>query len=385
MTGPGKSTIQLIDLQAQRQRLEPGLSEAIQRVLDHGKFIMGPEIGELEAQLSAFCGARHAITCSSGTDALLMALMAQGVGKGDAVFVPAFSFAATAEVVVLAGATPFFVDVRRDTFNMCAVSLEAAIEAASARGLNPAVLVPVDLFGQPADYRTLLPIAKAHDLFVLCDAAQSFGASLDGNRMGSFGDATAFSFFPAKPLGCYGDGGAVMTDDDDLADRMRSIRVHGKGTHKYDNVRVGLNARLDTIQAAILLEKLKIFEDEIEKRQAVAERYGGGLGVFLQTPAVIDGAVSAWAQYTILLEDRDEVAASLREQGVPTAVYYPMPLDKQTAYRDYPGSPGGTPNCDYLSQRVLSLPMHPYLTVADMEAWFVALRSTSVVQTNVAQ
>ena len=270
--------IAFIDLQAQRRRMGRRIEDAIGRVLEHGRFIMGPEVRTLEEQLAEFAGVKHVVTCASGTDALQLPLMAWGIGRGDAVFVPAFTFAATAEVVALVGATPVFVDVLDDSFNMDATSLEAAITSVAAQGrLNPAAVIPVDLFGRPADYDALLPVAERHGLRVLADAAQGFGATYGGKRAGSIGDAAATSFFPAKPLGCYGDGGAVFTDDDDVAAVLRSLRVHGQGADKFNNVRIGVNGRLDTVQAAILLEKLAIFEDEIAARQMVADGYAAGL------------------------------------------------------------------------------------------------------------
>ncbi len=356
--------IAFIDLAAQRRRLGDRIDRAIARVLDHGQFIMGPEVAELETRLAAYAGVRHAVSCSSGTDALLMALMAWGIGPGDAVFAPSFTFASTAEAPALLGATPVFCDVHADTFNLDPASLEAAVAAAAAAGLRPRAVIPVDLMGQPADYRRIIPIARAHGLKVLADAAQSFGAELDGRRAGGLADATATSFFPAKPLGCYGDGGAVLTDDDDLAAILRSIRVHGKGAHKYDNVRIGINGRLDTLQAAILLEKLSVFPDEMAARRRIARRYDGRLAGVARTPRLIDGAQSAWAQYTLVLEDqgrRDGLAAALGTAGVPTGVYYPLPLHRQIAYRGCPTAPGGNPVAESLAQRVLSLPMHPDL------------------------
>lgn len=370
------SPVQPIDLQAQRSRLEPGISDAIQRVLDHGKFIMGPEVAALEEALAAQCGGRHTITCSSGTDALLMGLMAAGVGHGDAVFVPAFTFAATAEVVVRVGAVPFFVDVRSDTFDMDADSLEATIAACDSQGLRPAAVIPVDLFGQPADYRTILPIARRNNLFVLCDAAQSFGATLDNAAVGTLGDATAVSFFPTKPLGCYGDGGAVLTDDDELATRLRSLRVHGKGKAKYDNVRIGLNARLDTIQAAVLLEKLRIFKDEVAARQLIAARYSKGLAPIVPPPVVRQGTTSVWAQYTIAIDDRDRVLAHLQERSIAAGVYYPTPLNRQEAYKYYPLSPQGAPNAEQLARQVVSLPLHPYLDEQSQDSVIAAVRDS---------
>ncbi len=356
--------IPFIDLKAQRARIGKRMDEAVLRVVDHGGYIMGPEIRELEDKLAAFCGAKHCITCANGTDALGLALMAFGVKPGDAVFVPAFTFVATAEVVAWLGATPVFVDVQEDTFNIDPASLEAAIEAASGMDLTPRAVIPVDLFGQPADYRRILPIAERNGLMVLSDAAQSFGARLGNKATGTFGDATATSFFPAKPLGCYGDGGAVFTQDDELAATLRSLRVHGQGSNKYDNVRIGINGRMDTIQAAVLLEKLSIFPDEIEARQAAADRYARMLADVAGLPILMPDATSVWAQYTLQVDDRDAVQEACKRENVPTAIYYPIPLSQQIGYREYPVVPGGTPVSDTLARRVLSLPMHPYLDEA---------------------
>ena len=368
------SSIAFIDLQAQRARLGDAVDRAIAKVLDHGRFIMGPEVAELEKRLADMGGAAHCVSCSSGTDSLLLVLMAWGIGPGDAVIVPAMTFASTAEVVALTGATPVFCDVQPDTFNMDPASVESAVATAKDAGLNLKAIIPVDLFGQPADYPAIQKIADAHGLKVMADSAQSYGGALNGKAVGSWGDATSVSFFPAKPLGCYGDGGAVLTDNADLAARMRSLRVHGQGTNKYDNVAVGLNARLDTIQAAVLLAKLDIFADEIEKRQAVAARYAEGLAGIATPPAVIDGAVSAWAQYTIRVQDRNAVAATLKEKGVPTAVYYPVALSDQPAYAHYPRAGNGTPVSQALAHDVLSLPMHPYLDAATQDRILTALK-----------
>ena len=362
-----------IDLQAQRARIGPAIDQAIARVLDHGQFIMGPEVRELEDRLGAFCGAKHAIACASGTDALLLALMAEGIGPGDAVFVPAFAFVATAETAALAGATPVFVDVLPNTFNMDPDSLDAAIGIAEGLGLRPRAVIPVDLFGQAAEYGRIGAIADRHGLTVVADAAQSFGATLDQRRVGTIGRIATTSFFPAKPLGCYGDGGAIFTDDDNIANVLRSLLFHGKGSEKYDNVRIGMNGRLDTIQAAILLAKLDIFDHEVTLRQQVAERYDVGLGDVVQVPRLIEGATSVWAQYTLVLDHRDEVAARLKEQGIPTAIYYPRPLHRQTAYGDFPTAPGGLPVSEDLATRVLSLPMHPYLDAATQDHIVAAL------------
>lgn len=356
--------IPFIDLAAQQERIRPLIDAAIAQVLAHGRYILGPEVGELEEALAEFCGAKHCITTSSGTDALLMPLMAWGIGQGDAVFVPTFTFVATAEVVALTGATPVLVDVDEDSFNMDPASLEAAIETTSSSGLVPRAVIPVDLFGQPADYESIAAVAQAQNLRLLADSAQSFGATSRGRSAGSIGDAAATSFFPAKPLGCYGDGGAVFTNDDELADILRSLRGHGGGRDKYDNIRVGINGRLDTIQAAILLEKLKIFPDELERRQFVADRYASGLDGAVITPSIQDDFQSAWAQYTVRVGDRDTLAATCKSANIPTAIYYPTPLHKQTAYAQFPTAPDGAPVSETLAREVLSLPMHPYLEPA---------------------
>ena len=355
--------IPFIDLAAQRRRLGSAVDVAVSRVLAHCQFILGPEVCSFEEELAAFCGAKHAVTCASGTDALVLALRAFGVGPGDAVICPSFTFCATAEVAVLVGATPVFVDVDPVTFNIDVKGIAGAIEAAKQAGLTPKAIIPVDLFGLPADHPRVAAIAEAENLFVLDDAAQGFGAMHHNRRLGTFGHATATSFFPAKPLGCYGDGGAVMTDDANLADLMRSIRVHGQGSDKYDNVRIGLASRLDTIQAAVLSEKLKIFPDEIEARNAIARRYTRELGDVAIVPAVPDGLTSVWAQYTIRLAPgrRDALAATLRGQGIPTAIYYPIPLHKQGAYRTYPVSRSGLANSERLADEVISLPVHAYI------------------------
>ena len=356
--------IEFIDLQAQRRRIAGRIEAAIGRVLAHGRFILGPEVAELERHLAEFCGARHVLTCANGTDALGLALMAKGLREGQAVLVPSFTFAASAEVVVWFGATPILVDVRPETFNIDPVSLEVGIAAARRLGLEAVGVMPVDLFGLPADYDEILAIARAHGLWVLCDAAQSFGARYRGRSVGTIGDMTATSFFPAKPLGCYGDGGAVLVDDEATIAVLQSLRVHGQGSDKYDNVRIGMNARLDTVQAAVLIEKLRIFTEEIGARQKVADRYSAALRDLVQVPELPEGLMSVWAQYTVRLPpryDRDKVAAQLKSLGVPTAVYYVKPLHRQTAYRDYPVAGNGLPVSERLSDEVLSLPMHPYL------------------------
>jgi len=369
--------VPFIDVAAQRRRLGKSIDEAISRVLGHCQFINGPEVAELEAALMAFSGAKHVVTCASGTDALLMVLMAKGVGRGDAVLCPSFTFCATGEAVALTGATPVFVDVDQETFNMDAASVSRGIATARQQGLTAKAVMPVDLFGQSADHDAIGAIAASEGLFVLDDAAQGFGASYKGRRIGTFGLATATSFFPAKPLGCFGDGGAIFTDDAELAAMLRSIRVHGQGSDKYDNVRLGLTARLDTVQAAILIEKLKIFEDEIAARNEVAERYARGLGNVVTVPRLAAGCTSVWAQYTIRLPegtDRDGFAAALKAQGIPTAIYYPKSMHQQTAYRDFPVADGGLLVSERLSEDVISLPMHAYLDAATQERVIQAVR-----------
>ena len=366
--------VRFIDLAAQQRRLGSGIAGAIARVLDHGRYIMGPEVFELEERLASYCGVKHAVTCSSGTDALLMALMARRVGPGDAVFVPTFTFAATAEVVALLGATPVFVDVDASTFNLDPISLRDVVAATIREArLRPACVVAVDLFGHPADYDSITEVATAADMWVLADAAQSFGATYRGRKTGALGDITATSFFPAKPLGCYGDGGAVFTDEDATAELLRSIRVHGQGRDKYENVRVGINGRLDTIQAAVLLQKLTILDDELAARDAVANRYAEALDDAVVVPRVAQGATSAWAQYTLRIENRDEVMDRLRSEGIPTAVYYPRPLHRQSAYSTT-GCPSGLAVADELARTVVSLPMHPYLDATGQQAVSAALR-----------
>lgn len=359
--------MQFIDLAAQQERIKDRIDERIQSVLAHGNYIMGPEVREFEAGLSAFCGARHALGCANGTDALQLALMALNVGPGDAVFCPSFTFASTAEVVPPTGATPFMVDVCADSFNLDVESLKRAIRHARVLGLRPAVVIPVDLFGLPADYDSIEAVAAEEAMWIIADSAQGFGATYRGRTTGSIGTIATTSFFPAKPLGCYGDGGAVFTNDDELAGLIESYRVHGKGSHKYDNERIGLNSRLDTLQAAILMEKLAIYADEIDARQAVAHRYGDGIGDALIVPVVPDDCRSVWAQYTVRArhgKSRDEIMAELKEKGVPTVVYYPRPLHQQTAYRSYPIDPAGLPVSEALANSVFSLPMHPYLDEA---------------------
>lgn len=368
------SALPFIDLQAQRRRLGDRIDAAIARVLAHGRFILGPEVAELENVLAERAGCAHAVACANGTDALLLPLLALGVGPGDAVYVPAFTFAATGEVVVLCGATPIFVDVEAATFNLDTESLSAAI-AETPRDLTPRAIIPVDLFGQAADHAAIAGVAARHDLIVIDDAAQSFGATRDGRACGSFGDVGATSFFPAKPLGCYGDGGAMLTDDGDLAAQLRSLRHHGAGTHRYDQVAVGMNSRLDTMQAAILLEKLAIFDEEIVARDRIAARYSAALGDLVTVPRLAPGCTSVWAQYTICTPRRDDVAAALETQGIPTAVYYPRALNDQPAFVPALTAPGGVPVSQALANEVLSLPMHPYLDAVTQDRIVAAVRT----------
>ena len=366
--------IALIDLQAQRRRLGAPLERAILDAVQGGQWVMGPQVAQLEKQLAEFAGVKHCIACANGTDALLIVLRAWGIGPGDAVFVPTFTFAASAEVVALVGAVPVFVDVFEDTYNIDPASLEAAIALVKREGkLTARVVMPVDLFGQPADYRAIEPLVKREGLKLLCDAAQGFGALIDGRRAGGIGDAASTSFFPAKPLGCYGDGGATFTNDDELDTLLRSIRVHGQGSDKYENVRIGVNSRLDTIQAAILLEKMKIFPGEIELRDAVAKRYSDAFRASnrIVVPRVIDGAQSTWAQYTIQVPDRDKLQAALKAKGIPSAVYYPIPLSKQKGYAHFPSAP--IPVSEKISKTVISLPMHPYLDAATQDRVIAAV------------
>lgn len=358
-----KKPIPFIDLAAQQARIRDSVEAAMRRTLDHGAYIMGPEVGELETGLAAFCGARHAVACSNGTDALALVLMAKGVKPGDAVFCPSFTFAATAEVVAWLGATPYFVDIEADTYNMDPASLAAAIAEAREAGLTPAGVISVDLFGLPADYDRLEPIAAENGLWLLCDAAQGFGATYKDRKVGTIGMATTTSFFPAKPLGAYGDGGAVFTDDDEMAALLRSLLFHGKGNDRYDNVRIGMNGRLDSLQAGVLIEKLAIFPEEIEARNRIAARYSDGFSNILVTPHVPEGSTSVWAQYTLRApgHDRDALTAALKERGVPTAIYYPKPLHQQTAYKEFPVVRGSLPVSERAAGEVFSLPMHAYL------------------------
>lgn len=379
--------IPFIDLQAQRARLGQPLEDAILKVVRSGAYVMGPEIAQFEKELGAFGDAPFVLSCGSGTEALQLPLMAWGVGPGDAVFCPSFTFAATAEVMPLVGASPVFVDILDDTYNLDPVALDAAIEAVKAKGeLTPKAVIAVDLFGQPADYPAIAAVARKHGLKLISDSAQGFGCTLNGQHPIHWADVTTTSFFPAKPLGCYGDGGAVLCKDERLHDLLVSLRVHGQAVKsdlegktfehdpKYLNLRIGMNSRMDTIQAAVLLQKLTIFADEIAARNRVADRYAAGLGDVVKVPKVIDGGVSVWAQYTIETDDRDGLIAHLKSQDVPSAVYYPIPIHRQDVYSAYP-APGDLPVTDAKSKVVMSLPMHPYLTQDDQDRVIAAIRA----------
>lgn len=378
-----------IDLSVQRQRIGAKIETAVLNVLKGGAYIMGPEVRQFEADLATFGAAKHALGCANGTDSLALILMAMGVGAGDAVFCPAFTFVATAEVVPWCRAEPVFVDIDPKTYNLDPAHLELAINEVLKEGrLRPAAVMAVDLFGQPADYVAIKAICDKHGLKLISDAAQGFGATLHGHQPLHWADATSTSFYPAKPLGCYGDGGAILTNDSDLAERITSFRVHGGATAadmaahdfeheaKYLNVRIGMNSRLDTVQAAILIEKLAIFGEEIALRQAVAARYAEGLtGVVDQVPTVIEGGVSTWAQYTIEHADRDALAYHLRSEGVPTAVYYPIPLHQQPAYNQFKIAGGSLPVSEAAAKKVIALPFSPYLTQADQDKVIETVRS----------
>jgi len=379
--------IPFIDLQAQRARLGQPLEDAILKVVRSGAYVMGPEIGQFEKALAEFGQAPFVLSCGSGTEALQLPLMAWGIGPGDAVFCPSFTFAATAEVMPLVGASPVFVDILEGTYNLDPAKLDAAIEAVKADGkLEPKAIIAVDLFGQPADYPAISAVAKKHGLKLIADSAQGFGCTLGGQHPIHWADVTTTSFFPAKPLGCYGDGGAVLCKDERLHDILVSLRVHGQAVKsdlvgktfdhdpKYLNLRIGMNSRMDTIQAAVLLQKLTIFEDEIAARNKVAARYAQGLGDVVTVPTVIDGGVSVWAQYTIETADRDGLAAHLKSQDIPSAVYYPIPIHKQDVYSAYP-APGGLPVTEAKAQVVMSLPMHPYLTPDHQDQVIAAIRA----------
>ncbi len=370
--------IEFIDLKAQRRRLGERLDAAVRGAIDEARFILGPQVATLERELASFCGARHAIACANGTDAIALCLMTLGLKPGDAVLVPSFTFASTAEVVAWLGASPVFVDVEDATYAIDPDGLSGGLAAARGAGLRPRALIAVDLFGQPADYAPIETFCETNGLALICDAAQSLGAAYRGRRVGSLGTFTTTSFFPSKPLGCYGDGGAIFTDDDGYASHLRSLHVHGRGADKYDNVRIGMNSRLDTLQAAILLEKLAIFSDEIESRQSVADRYVAGLADLVSVPVVRDNSRSVWAQFTIRVpaERRAAFRADLETRGIPTAIYYPVPLHRQTAYGHYPAAGNGLPVSDRIAGEVVALPMHPYLDAGTLDYIIAAVRES---------
>ncbi|MBQ5967386.1 MAG: DegT/DnrJ/EryC1/StrS aminotransferase family protein [Clostridiales bacterium] len=369
-----------IDLGRQYECIKEKVDAGIKNVVESQHYIMGPEVKELEEQLAKFAGSKYCLTCSSGTEALIIPLMAYKLEKTDAVFVPSFTFFASAESINLAGGTPVFVDSDR-TFNMDPESLKREIARVKAEGkLNPRGLIIVDLFGRSANYDELLPIAEENGLFVLEDAAQGFGGSLHGKRNGSFGDVAATSFFPAKPLGCYGDGGAIFTDNEELYNVMHSIRVHGQGSDKYDNVRLGLNGRMDTIQCAVVLAKLTVFEDELKARQDVADWYDKYLDASFDRPLRDKEYFSAWAQYTVLAKDeeqRSKIVAGMKEKDIPVMIYYPIPLHQQTAYKNLGYGDVSLPYCESVAKRVFSLPMHPYLKEEEVKQICEALNSVA--------
>lgn len=358
--------IQMNDLLLQYRKLKTDINKNIENVLEHGKYIMGPEVYELEKKLAEYVGVNYTVTCSSGTDALLLTLLAWGTGEGDAVFTTPFTFIATSEVISLLGATPVFVDIDSETYNIAPELLDKAVKKTIEEGkLKPKAVIPVDLFGLPADYDRIQEVAAKYGIKVLEDAAQSFGGMYKGNRAGSFGDAAGTSFFPAKPLGCYGDGGAIFTNDPELHEKLKSIRVHGQGLNKYDNVRTGVNGRLDTIQAAILLAKLSVFDEELKLRNEVAKKYSNDLEGIVMIPRVPQGCLSAWAQYSVLAKDfkeRELFTKALKEKGIKTAIYYPKPLHLQSVYREMGYKKSDFSVAEDISNRIFSLPMYPYLS-----------------------
>ena len=356
--------MQFIDLKAQQKQIREKVNKRIQKVLDHGKYIMGPEVFEFEDKLAKYVNVKHCISCSSGTDALLIPLLARGISKGDAVLTTPFTYIATAEVIALLGAEPVFVDIYPTTFNMDPSKIEGAIDYAKNKGLFPKAIIPVDLFGLPARYRLIQEIADKYNLFVVEDAAQGLGGSIRSKKAGSYGNVASTSFFPAKPLGCYGDGGAIFTNDDDLAQNMRSIRVHGSGLDKYDNVRIGINGRLDTFQAAILLEKFAIFNDELDLRNQISQYYNNSINNNFQKPIIPDQYYSSWAQYSVLSRSskhREEIISSLKKEKIPSMIYYRIPLHLQKVFKKLNYKKGDFPIAESIADRIFSLPMHPYL------------------------
>lgn len=376
--------MRFIDLHRQYEEIQDGIRQRIDAVLQHKQFIQGPEVRELEMRLESYTGRKYVKSCASGTDALTISLMALGVGHGDAVFVPSFTFFASAESITLAGGTPVFVDCREDTFNMSADSLQEAVSGIKEEGeLRAKGIIAVDLFGQPAEYEKICEVARENDLFMLEDGAQGFGGGIGDKKACSFGDISATSFYPAKPLGCYGDGGAIFTDSEELAELVDSIRNHGQGRNKYDNVRTGLNSRLDTLQAAVLLEKMELFDRELAQRNQIAEMYTERLKDVICVPAVLDGYSSCWAQYTLKAdstEDRERIIQAMEREGIPTAVFYPVPVHRAGAYEDL-SSRARAPErslavTEDISKRVFSLPMHPYLSEAEIDHICSIVRKT---------
>jgi dTDP-4-amino-4,6-dideoxygalactose transaminase len=369
------SSTQFIDLESQQKLIRLKIDKAISKVLDHGQYIMGPEVKDFEDKLKEYTGAKHVISCANGTDALSLILMAWNIGQGDAVFVPSFTYVATAEAPAQLGATPFFVDVCEETFNLDTASFKQAIFDCKKLGLKPAAVIPVDLFGQPCDIDEISEIAWQERVRVLVDAAQSFGAIYKGRTTGTLGDATATSFFPAKPLGCYGDGGAVFSNNDMDAEIINSIRLHGKGKEKYENVRIGINSRLDTLQAAILLQKIEIFPQELELREKAANYYMEHEIFETKHPIILEDSKSAWAQYTLKTNIRGILIEALKKSSIPSAIYYPKSLNQQEGYKKYPSVKGGTPISEKLAKNVLSLPMHPYIKKPTQKKIIDALNS----------
>ncbi len=362
--------MQFIDLKTQQNRIREKVEKRIKKVLDHGQYILGPEVHELEHRLASYVNVKHCISCSSGTDALLIPLLALNIGPGDAVITTPFTYIATAEVIALVGATPIFCDIYDKTFNINPDKLSKALEAATSKNLKTKAIMPVDLFGLPARYRLIEKFAKDNDLIVIEDAAQGFGGSINNKKTGSFGNVSATSFFPAKPLGCYGDGGAIFTNNDDLAHKMKSIRVHGGGKDKYQNDRIGINGRLDSIQAAILLEKIEIFDDELISRNNAAKYYTQNINKMFRHPVIPDKYYSSWAQYSIVIPEnikRAAVMAKFKEKGIPSMVYYKIPVHLQRGYSKYENKLGDFPISESIANRILSIPMHPYLNESDQD------------------
>jgi dTDP-4-amino-4,6-dideoxygalactose transaminase len=356
--------MEFIDLKAQQSKIRERIDKRIKTVLDHGKYVMGPEVFELEERLSSYVSMKYCISCSSGTDALLIPLMANGIGSGDAVITTPFTYIATAEVISLLGAEPIFVDIYEETYNINPDLIEPAILDAEKKGLNVKAIMPVDLFGLPARYRLIEDIAKKFNLIIIEDAAQGFGGEAKGKKAGSFGKVASTSFFPAKPLGCYGDGGAIFTNDEELAHKMRSIRIHGSGSDKYKNVRIGINGRLDTIQAAILLEKLSIFDEELKSRNIVADYYRNNIFSNFKNPFIPKDYLSSWAQYSLLAKskfERNEIMSILSNSNIPSMIYYKCPLHLQAVFKKLGYEKGDFPISERVASQIFSIPMHPYL------------------------